>query len=359
MTNKIRLSYGSSSHQGTRPYQEDTCYWLDTPKSGCIGFVLSDGMGGHASGDLASQTLVKAYREEFADLISMDTLVKTLRSSLERGNQLIREQVIAHPERDGMGATYVAGFVCNRRLQWISVGDSPLYLFSSEGLKQINQDHSMAPVLQQRVAKGEISQEQADSHPQRNALFSAVMGETIEMIDCPMESLPLEVGDVVIIASDGLQTLSDQEIESIIVRWREQGWQDDLTKLLLSAVMSKNNPQQDNVTIMAAALIPAAQLEPNLQANIVELSSNHVSWSELMREESHTVIDESSKSKNWFWEVVVVLFLVFAVGVGAYYYSNHFTKLPTHGVKVQDEPGFTVEKTIQPHEDPSAVNIHK
>lgn len=330
MTSKIILSYGSISHQGSRPYQEDTCYWLETPINGCIGFVLADGMGGHVSGDLASQTLVNAFREEFSNPISMETIAKTLRASLDRGNQRIKDQIAANPEHDGMGSTYLAGFVCNRHLHWISVGDSPLYLYSSGNLKQVNQDHSMAPVLQQSVAKGEISQEQADTHPHKNSLLSAVMGDPIEMVDNPTESLPLHVEDVVIVASDGLQTLSDQEIKSIIVLWARQGWVDDLTEMLLAAVISKNNPYQDNTTIMVAAFIPSDQAESTLHVENENLSLNQVSWSELIREDTNADNVDILNSKKIFLVVIVLFFLGIAAGVGAYYFMSYFVKPHTH-----------------------------
>ena len=319
MNSKIKLVYGSSLHQGARAYQEDCCYWLQTAKSGCMGFVLSDGMGGHAAGDVASHTLVKAYQQVFSKELDGEDWATPLKSSLDLGNQQLKEMVQVKPELDGMGATYLAGFVCNKKLYWISVGDSPLYLFSDGKLTQINEDHSMAPVLQERVKKGELTQDEANTHPQRNSLLSAVMGDSIDTIDQPSSGISLNTGDVMIAASDGIQTLSENEIETLVHRWLEATPDADLTDILLKAVLNKKNPRQDNISIMVAALIPTISQEPE--------TADEVSWSSLMRNEvakKTDFLEGTSAFKKFIVKWVLLAIIVLIMGVVTYVNKESF-----------------------------------
>ncbi|WP_052501599.1 PP2C family protein-serine/threonine phosphatase [Thiomicrospira microaerophila] len=311
MKTKIKLVYGSSIHQGARAYQEDSCYWLETAKSGCMGFVLADGMGGHAAGDVASQTLVKNYQAVFSQLAQIDSITDALATSLHKANQEIKTLIREQPALASMGSTYLAGFVCDKTLYWISVGDSPLYLYSGGKLRQINEDHSMAPELKERVAKGEITQEQADTHPNRNSLYSAVMGDAIEMIDHPKKGIALDVGDVVIIASDGIQTLSEQEIETIVKHWHEHTADADLTNILLEAVLKKKNPRQDNTTIMAAAFISSSTTSnQNIEA---DANANDMSWSSLMREDTSPKKTSSANPRKSMWALGLLALLALGV----------------------------------------------
>ncbi|EXJ09081.1 MULTISPECIES: PP2C family protein-serine/threonine phosphatase [Nitrincola] len=323
MSNRLILSYGSSTHQGARPYQEDSCYWLETNKSGCIGFVLSDGMGGHAAGDVASKTLVKAYRQVFSKEVTLDTLVSQLKASMDLGNQQICEIITKKPELTGMGATYLAGFVYDKILYWISVGDSPLYLYSNGKLRQVNEDHSMAPILLERVIKGEITQEQASSHPQKNSLISVVMGDQIEKVDQPTTGIALSPGDVVIIASDGIQTLSEKEIERLVEKWQQHTPHDDLTDMLLQAVLNKKNPKQDNTTIMVAALMPTDGSLSDLHGTPSNASTaNQVSWSALMRDDDPVMEHSFSKENITVVKWVILLLVMIVLGLVAYFYID-------------------------------------
>jgi PPM family protein phosphatase len=250
----MNFFYSSVCHQGDRPYQEDACLWSESADRECLGFVLSDGMGGENSGDLASQALVDAYAQTFKDACFSEDPVQTLAASLEAGNHQIRQIIREGAGQLGMGATYLAGVVSREKLNWISVGDSPLYLFRQGQLQQVNEDHSMRPILKEQVAKGEITPEHAARHPRRNDLFSAVMGGRIEETDRPTEGLALNEGDVILVASDGIQSLDDSEIEALIRTWVDSGYQGDLCQRLIQAVLEKKDPYQDNVAVMVAAL---------------------------------------------------------------------------------------------------------
>lgn len=247
--------YSSSSHQGDRAYQEDSCLWLESADQQSLGFVLSDGMGGHAAGDLASQTLVNTYAQTFNTRGFSGNVVESLAVSLQEGNNQIQALIQDGTGTLGMGATYLAGVVSRDRVNWISVGDSPLYLFRKAKIKQINEDHSMTPIFKEQVATGELTQDEAAKHPRRDDLYSAVMGGQIEEIDQPTAALPLHIGDIIIAASDGIQVLDETEMEVIINQWVNSGYKGCLCQRLIEAVLQKKHHHQDNVTVMAVALV--------------------------------------------------------------------------------------------------------
>ena len=143
-----RYDVASGISQGARDYQEDAIT-ADFPVGAEAGFVvLADGMGGHAAGDVASKiVLTEVFSElkfHFADVVAFEN-----------------------------------------RLYWISVGDSPLFLYRNGKLSQLNEDHSMAPQIDFMVKSGLMDPQVAANHPDRNCLISVLMGTRIPKIDCP------------------------------------------------------------------------------------------------------------------------------------------------------------------------------
>ena len=249
----MKLLYKATAHQGKRAYQEDSHKVFGINNQSGVSFVVADGMGGHAAGDLASQTLVQEFEKIFAskDLNGSDAVL--LEDALENGNRAISNIVQKNSSLEGMGSTYVAGFCIGGNLYYISVGDSPMYLIRDNKIKQINQDHSLAPVLKQKVLEGRITQQEADTHPNKNALLSSVTGEDIAEVDFQKDGFKLHKNDVIIVASDGVQTLKEVEILNIVQNWIDKGANEVLSDMLVEAVMSKNNPKQDNTTVVTIA----------------------------------------------------------------------------------------------------------
>ncbi len=239
-------------HQGRRDYQEDALI-ADFARGTDVGLaVLADGMGGHAAGDVASKIVVS---EVFGELMFQrgDTprfeaqVTEALRNAALSANACLKEHVDAYPDTQGMGATLVATVIVQRNLYWLSVGDSPLYLYRDGLLIQLNEDHSMAPQIDFMVENGLMEQEEADTHPDRNVLTSVLFGEPIPRIDCPSEPVELEDGDVVLVASDGLQFLPNAEIKAILNAHFDAG-SATIADHLLSSVQALDDPDLDNVS---------------------------------------------------------------------------------------------------------------
>lgn len=207
-------------------------------------FVLADGMGGHARGDLAADLATKTF------LASLKSNPGALDEALSAANLSIRDAVASDPALKGMGSTIVGAIVANAGLRWISVGDSPLMLLRDGVLYRLNADHSMRGILADMVEAGRLGADDAACDPQRNALRSVVSGEEIELIDAPDEAFPLAQGDVILLASDGIETLAEAEIARIAQAARAGGARRIVARLL-AEVDSKRRKHQDNTSIVA------------------------------------------------------------------------------------------------------------
>lgn len=255
--------------QGARAYQEDAVI-ADFPVGAAHGVaIISDGMGGHAAGDVASKiVMTEVFCELKFQTANVDELRENIRPSLlgalEGANECLGGHIGENPEVDGMGATLVVVAVFGNELHWASVGDSPLYLFRSGKLKQINEDHSMAPQIDQLVEAGMLDAEAAKNHPDRNALTSVLTGDPVDRIDCPNDAFELKNGDVLIAASDGLQFLENDTIARTISANRADG-SAAIARALIDAVETLDDPEQDN-TSLAVIGIHMSEADDEMEA---------------------------------------------------------------------------------------------
>lgn len=243
----------SALSRGRREHQEDSVV-ADFPVGAGMGFaVLADGMGGHAAGDVASKI---AVTEVFSELklqtgdpaMPGSLLGQILHDALMSANECVRYHAEANPETEGMGTTLVAPVVLADRLYWISVGDSPLYLFRDGELHRLNEDHSMVPQIEFMVARGIIDSQMGLNHPDRNCVTSVLIGADIPQIDCPAEPLKLRAGDIVLVASDGLQFLTDDEIAALVAAHADRS-SAEISAALMRALERLDDPDQDNTSI--------------------------------------------------------------------------------------------------------------
>ena len=259
--NQLDGRFAARQSPGKREYQEDDYGLLDGRDLGLDGsehsmLVVADGMGGHVAGATASGLLSKTFVETYPQ--TSGPIVDRLRACLEAANNALADAIAENSELDSMGSTLVAAVVASEGLHWISVGDSPLWLFRKGKLSRLNADHSMAPVLADLVAKGDMTAEEAARDPRRHALRSAVMGEDIHLIDASAQPVAVEKGDQLLLASDGLLTLSEQEIVAILKKTQDAPLEDSAAALI-QAVEAAEHPHQDNTTILLYA--PAEGME--------------------------------------------------------------------------------------------------
>lgn len=248
----VEIQYAQCSDKGGRDYQEDAIHVGDVV-DGVTLAVLSDGMGGHAAGDVAAKITVETIQNVLTKGLRKDAgsenIHRLFEKAVEKANGQISTRTEKDPETHGMGATVVAVVVANEQLHWLSIGDSPLYLWRKGKCYQINQDHSMAPAIDQMAKAGMLTEEEARVHPDRNCLTSAMTGKAPELIDVGNDPLDLMPNDLVVISSDGLQTLSDTDIASTLKK-ASGAHPLYIGAALLNSVLNLDEPEQDNIGIV-------------------------------------------------------------------------------------------------------------
>ena len=242
------LAYAIRADQGARSYQEDAA--AVRPHAGALAAVLADGMGGHAGGAVASEVASSRFLEAFAAAEGDER--SRLADALDLANVALAERAAGRPELRGMGCTLIGTSFGPAGLDWISVGDSPLYLVRGAEILRLNADHSLAPEIDRLAAQGRISWDRARTDPRRHVLRSALMGSEIELIDASDAPQALRPGDVVVLASDGIQTIPEVEIARLVAAAETP---DAAAEALLAAVAAARDPHQDNTTVVVVRVL--------------------------------------------------------------------------------------------------------
>ena len=218
-------------HRGARPYQEDS-WALTKLGDGSLLAVVADGMGGHAGGAVASKLAVEAF-------VHAVEQGGGLADGLQDANKAVAKGAEGKPALEGMGATLVAAQVRGDEVRWISVGDSPFFLVSTGRIERLNADHSMAPQIEEMVKRGLLTEEEAANHPARHTLREAVMGDPLTLIDKGSRRLGPDAK--LLLCSDGVQTLSEKQIEASALK---------PVRGLIQAVLAARAEHQDNITVI-------------------------------------------------------------------------------------------------------------
>lgn len=277
-SSRARFDVATGVDRGSRKQQEDAIV-ADFPIGENCGIaVLADGMGGHASGDVASAiTVTEVFAQlkfRFNALASREREIPDfLRKSIDSANRSMHQYLASNPDARGMGSTLVAAVFVGGDLYFGSVGDSPLYLHRDRQLKRLNEDHSMAPTIDAMVASGQLTAEVARTHPERNSLTSAIFGSDIARIHCPAQPFRIEAGDVVVISSDGLQTLEDDEIERVVHRNRKKS-SAEIADALLGAVREVGAADQDNTSVTVIRMLSDKPVATSAQAAAPAAAAN-------------------------------------------------------------------------------------
>lgn len=254
---EIVLDVSAALDQGARDYQEDALATGTLPGDEAGFVVLADGMGGHSAGDVASRLVVETVTAALTEVLeAWDTgrgpgpqaLPRALRAAAGEANTAVRAHATAQPATKGMGATLLAAMIDQSRLWWLSVGDSPLWLWRNGALHRLNEVHSLAPQIDLMVDAGLMDPETARTHPDRSCLTSVIYGQDIARIDCPDRPVDLRPGDLVIAASDGIEFLGKSRISAVLAEIEDQS-SEAITAELMRAVRALADPDQDNVAL--------------------------------------------------------------------------------------------------------------
>lgn len=173
-------------------------------------FTVADGMGGHNAGDYASSHAVRILVDEIREDADYNP-VKVIRHAIEAANTEIRNRAQEDANLRGMGTTMVVATIVDQYAYIANVGDSRLYVISDE-IRQITKDHSL---VQEMVRMGEISEEEARNHPDKNIITRALGAE--KTVDVDFFDLKLEKDCTILMCSDGLSNMvEDSKIQEII-----------------------------------------------------------------------------------------------------------------------------------------------
>ncbi|MDI2099160.1 Stp1/IreP family PP2C-type Ser/Thr phosphatase [Ruicaihuangia caeni] len=214
----------------------------DSGYAGTHLFMVADGMGGHAGGDVASAIALQHIIQVDREFDSAQDAEAALHKALSDANVKLAETVYDHPELTGMGTTVSAVLRVGREVAIAHIGDSRIYLFRDGELSQITVDHTF---VQRLVDSGRITQEEAAVHPRRSVLMR-VLGDVDATPDIDTMVLTTLPGDRWMICSDGLSSyVSEEKILATLANVPQA--RDAASRLVRESL---DNGAPDNVTVV-------------------------------------------------------------------------------------------------------------
>lgn len=244
--------FAARQYIGRRDNQEDYYAFADAaeltePTLQKLLLVVGDGLGAHAGGSVASYLAVNAFVRAFHE--HPGDADWRLRTALDTANDTLgfiteRMPTGAPP----MGTTMLSVLISQKEVQWISVGDSPLFLYRRGNLTRLNADHSLTPLLDEQVKAGTMTEAEAAHHPDRHTLQSAVMGQTMALVDFSADPIKLLTDDIIIAASDGIFTLTDKALMELL-QFGQAMTADKIAEAIIYAIRRLNLDRQDNTTV--------------------------------------------------------------------------------------------------------------
>lgn len=266
----MRLELATAEYIGARAQQQDLA--AAVPMQTGVVLILADGLGGHESGAEASRIVVETFKEAGAGghFDNEQTRRQALRDTVELANQRIANGVDPTHGHRGMASTVVAAVVAGGELSWVSVGDSHLYVWRDGRLAKLNEDHSQAGLM---VRSGQYKPEDPEVQAVKSVLVSALTGRKLEIVDLPSRAFKVEAGDVLMLASDGLNTLEDEEIGQIVGAVHGEG-AIRLSTVLLETVRGRRIERQDNTTV-AVARVLATPVRAEREASATSRTVTH------------------------------------------------------------------------------------
>lgn len=211
----------------------DNCAWI----------TVCDGMGGSAAGNVASQNTVnllsKSFEENIKPTIKPETAEKLLLQTINSANSAIYRMAEDKEEYHGMGTTVVAAIIMNGTVKLANVGDSRAYYIEQGNIRQLTTDHS---IVQTMVENGQLTEDEAKIHPNKNIITRAVGVKPhvdVDIYDCTLQN-----GGTLLLCSDGLSNgLDDAKIAEIV---ENTPFEQAAQKLIDTAI---ENGSTDNITV--------------------------------------------------------------------------------------------------------------
>lgn len=261
----MELTFAARSDVGMiRSGNEDAFFAHATKQQGL--FIVADGMGGHAAGEVASEMAVQICSRELNEVreLHREESRHRVAEAIRMANRAIYDRTLAESDKQGMGTTVSLLVVAGARYLIGQVGDSRVYLLRDGALRQLTKDHSY---VQEQVDAGLLTPEQARYHPYSNVITRCVgAGEEVEPDGFSGE---LRIGDVFLVASDGLTGMVDDRrlqqlllsrasagrlVDALIAEANYRGGLDNITAIIVQITAVESGGGVDETTAEAPAL---------------------------------------------------------------------------------------------------------
>ncbi|MET0559248.1 MAG: Stp1/IreP family PP2C-type Ser/Thr phosphatase [Solirubrobacterales bacterium] len=317
-------------------------------------FVVADGMGGAQAGEVASKTAA----ETFAAELPRAAPEQVLRETIEAANRRVHELALSDPSLAGMGTTVTAAIV-DPEAEEVAighVGDSRAYRLRAGKLERLTRDHSLVEEMRR---KGQLTEAQAEDHPQRSIITRALGPEPEVEVD--VQTVPAQGGDVFLICSDGLTTMLDDEhvarllgratsmeaaVRALVDEANRAGGRDNITviafKLEDAAAPAKGNPE-------GATLIGASAEEAGLTGTEVR---RRAAAEAARKRRAAQAAQPGHPRLRTFVKVVVAALVIAAIAFGAWYGNRQVWFLGT------DSAGRVALYRGLPYELPFGVKLY-
>ncbi len=233
----MKLQFCAKTDIGLRRNNNEDLFFVDE-KQGL--FIVADGMGGHAAGEIASQIAVETVYQSLQET-DQDNPEKQLKQAIEQANRAVEQAANGNKAWQGMGTTLTILLLQQQQGYLAHVGDSRIYRLHNSQFEQLSDDHSL---VGEQIRQGILTPEQAKVSTLGNILLQAI-GMTPELDIC-QKSIPLTAGDRFLLCSDGLTGMvTDTEIEEILKRPDKLN---SLCNTLVEKAISAGG--KDNITVV-------------------------------------------------------------------------------------------------------------
>ena len=235
------IDIGTAQYIGTREKQDDS-FDAFTNENGTFA-IVADGIGGFMDGDVASRLAVDTFMENFKNTNVNNNISFFFNSSAVTANERIRKQF-----GDKMcGTTVVSVFVNNRKLYYSSIGDSIIAVFRNGRLIPINTKQNVESYLEELYMSGKITREQALGSTKNRRLMNYVGHDGFTTSEAMEKPVDLKIGDKVLLYSDGVELLSQIEMENILsAKTNVQ----QMAQMIMNAIVNKRAKSKDNSTVV-------------------------------------------------------------------------------------------------------------
>lgn len=324
----MNLAIGARTDVGRVRTGNEDSYFVDAPF-----FVIADGMGGHAAGDVASATAVKVIQDKREEIATTDP--ETLTTAVREANRAIWSKATEDTNLRGMGTTCTLIVVDGSTAQVAHVGDSRAYLFHEGALRQITDDHTLVGRL---VREGKLKPEEAARHPQRSMVTRALGVD--EDVEVDQFSLSLAEGDRLMICSDGLSGMvSDDEIAEVLGEVTDpQAAADRLVDLANEA------GGEDNITVIVVDVGAESTSGPVVDVHRSDLGPR-VTTDPSADTGYHRAVEVAPTKRRWGRALLVTL-LVIALVAGGGFIAARFALDNSWFIGVDEAGAVTIYRGI-------------